>query len=102
LILAAVFWFMSLDELGSLHERISEPVRALISGTGALLYAWVVAWGAVIVVLAVVNFRWLLALAPATRSRFLMAGLFYVAGAAGFEMLEGILHADGRHPPARL
>jgi hypothetical protein len=90
--LAALFCFMSVDELGSLHERISEPVRALISGSGVLLYAWVVVWGAVLLVLAVVNFRWLLTLAPATRTRFLVAGLLYVLGAGGFEMLEGLFY----------
>jgi hypothetical protein len=89
---AGLFCFMSLDELGSLHERISEPVRELISGSGALRYAWVLAWGAVLVVLLLTHVRWLAALAPATRTRFLLAGLLYVAGAAGFEMLEGAFY----------
>lgn len=93
--MAALFAVMSVDEACALHERISDPLRDLVGGTGALHYAWVLAWGAVGVLLLATHARWLLALPAATRRRFLVAGTVYVAGAMGFEMLESTLFTHG-------
>ena len=90
---AALFAFMSLDEMSGLHERVSEPLRRAVSGHGALYFAWVLAWGAVLLLVAATHLRWFLALPGATRARFAVAGVVYVTGAVGFEMLEGRMYS---------
>jgi hypothetical protein len=91
---AALFTFMSIDEIGAIHERISEPVRRLVDGHGVFFFAWILAWGALLLVVAATHLRWFVALPAATRVRFLVAGTIYVTGAIGFEMLEGRMYSD--------
>ena len=93
---AALFAFMSLDEMSGLHDRISEPLRRLVTGHGVFYFAWILAWGAVLLVVGVTHLRWFLALPTASRSRFVLAGVVYVTGAVGFEMVEG--HMYSRDP----
>lgn len=88
---AALFFFLSMDEMGELHERMSGPLRKLFGSEGVLLYAWVLGWGAALVVIAITHFRWLLALPAATRGRFLLAGVLFVTGAIGGELVESAI-----------
>lgn len=90
---AALFAFLSLDEISALHERVSEPLRRLVNGHGVFYFAWVLGWAAVLLVVAVTHLRWFLTLPRATRLRFVVAGALYVAGAVGFEMLEGRMYS---------
>lgn len=95
--LSALFGFLSLDEMASLHERISEPLRRLIGGTGVFRFAWIVAWGLLLVAVAVTHVRFLLSLPAPTRTRFVVAGLLFVTGAIGGEMVEGLLYSRLGH-----
>jgi hypothetical protein len=87
--LALVFLFLASDEILEIHERTIEPMRGLINATGLLYYAWVVPYGLAALLLAIIYLRFLLHLPARTRSLFISAGLLFVAGALGFEMLGG-------------
>lgn len=87
--IAAIFVLMSLDEMASIHEKLVQPCRNLLHAKGIFYYAWVVP--GVIFVVAFVGFtlHFLWRLSRQTRCRFILAGLVYVSGALGMEMLAG-------------
>lgn len=92
--LAAGFLYMSADETGQIHEMLDRLGHALpIRSSGALAWPWVVfgllAAGAV----AITYLRFLVHLSPATRRAFLTAGICFVAGAIGVEMLTAAVYA---------
>lgn len=87
--LAAIFLFLAVDEVVSLHERLIEPLRAALHTSGVLYFAWLIPYGIAGLLVGVAYARFLFRLPPATRNRMVVAGLVYVAGAAGLEMAGG-------------
>jgi len=90
LVLAIVFCFLSLDEFAGLHELMIKPIRDLSGASGAFFFAWIIPYGIAVLVLAM----WVIpAIWKLGRNFFLLfttAAFFYVGGAIGIEMLEGI------------
>lgn len=89
--LAVIFVLLSLDEAIALHERAIEPVRDLIGGGGALYFAWVVPAMVLLVVFAAVYLPFWYRLPEPTRTGFAVAGVVYVGGALGMEMVGAYL-----------
>lgn len=88
-LLAIVFLGLSMDEIAMLHELPIEPLRRALSAKGLLYYTWVIP-GAIFAGAVAVIFRgFLWQLPPATRRAFLVAGITFLAGALGVEMLSG-------------
>lgn len=87
-ILAGIFLFLSIDEGSSIHEILS-----VITGTalgiyeGIFYYAWVIPVFILIIILAFLFFKFWQNLYASTRWLFFGAGLLYVGGALGMEML---------------
>ncbi|MEY8198009.1 MAG: hypothetical protein RPS47_02080, partial [Colwellia sp.] len=48
--LSAIFIFLSIDEISSIHENLIEPVRASLNTSGLLYYAWVIPYGCALLV----------------------------------------------------
>ncbi|MVA75446.1 hypothetical protein GC722_05300 [Auraticoccus sp. F435] len=95
-LLAAVFAFLSVDEVVGLHERLTAPVRDALGLGGALYYAWVVVAVPLVVVLLLVLLPFLLALPRRTLATFVAAGAVFVLGAVGLEMSGAALsQAEG-------
>jgi len=44
-ILAAIFLFFSIDEISSIHESLTAPVREIFNTSGLLFFAWVIPYG---------------------------------------------------------
>ena len=86
-ILALVFVYLSLDEALSFHERLNRPVRELLDTGGALYYAWVIPYALFAMGLLAFSVRPLRALPFATRRRLVVAGILFVCGAMGMELL---------------
>src|SRR4051812_21411756 len=91
LALAAVFAFLSIDELCELHERLIEPMRRLLKPTGALSFAWVIPYSGLVLVVGAFFIRFWWRLAPRYRLLFAVAGVFYAGGAIGMEMVGSYL-----------
>ena len=91
LALAAVFVYLGVDELCELHERAIEPMRRLLKPTGALSFAWVVPYSALALIVGASFIRFWWRLAPRYRLLFAVAGVFYVTGAIGMEMVGSYL-----------
>ena len=87
--LALVFALLAADELVSLHERITEPLRGTLHTTGLLYFAWILPYGTATLVLGLVYFRFLLRLPSSLRNRMVVAGVIYIGGAVGIEAVEG-------------
>ena len=90
-ILALGFLFMAVDEVASLHEKLVPPLRRLLGGgrLGIFYFTWVIPGMAVVVVVAVLYVRFLLRLPPNTRATFLVAGMLFIGGVLGLELVGG-------------
>lgn len=88
-ILAALFVFLAYDELFSIHERLTEPIRQTLHTTGVLYYAWVIAYALPLFALT----AWFLPtwrrLDAMVRAWLMAAATIYVLGAVVIEMFAG-------------
>jgi hypothetical protein len=97
LLLSAIFFYISFDEVTSVHEEVGPILGDALGVTGAVLSGWVVPASICIVVLGLVYVRFLLRLPPRSRLLFLIAGSVYVAGALGLEFVgNAYVGANGR------
>lgn len=90
-LLSIGFVFIGYDEAFSVHERLVEPVRRIL-GTGNLgvfYYAWVVPAIALVFILFLVFFKFLIQLPAPTRKRFILAAAIYLGGCIGMELIGG-------------
>lgn len=89
--LAAIFLCLSIDEAASIHEMANPLARVFLSRIGVsigyLHFSWVILGILVVPILGLTYFRFLRALPPATARLFVAAGMLYVGGAVGVEML---------------
>lgn len=86
-LLAAVFAYLSIDELAMLHERADDPLHHLFNTSGALLWAWVLLAAPLVVVFGLAYLPFLRSLPSPTRNGLLLAGAVYVGGAIAMEMV---------------
>lgn len=91
LFLAAVFFYLAVDEAGSIHELLGPPVRAAFGGNmrGIFHFAWVIPGLLAVAVLALGYVKFFLHLPRRTRTAFFAAAALYLAGAIGLEMVGG-------------
>jgi hypothetical protein len=87
--LAAMFLFVSMDELMGFHERLITPIRSRFGTSGLLYYAWVIPYGLAIMVVGAIYVRFLLRLPRRSAVLFVLAGGMFVTGAIGMEMVGG-------------
>lgn len=86
-VLACVFLYLSLDEALSFHERLNRPVRDFLDTSGAFYYAWVIPYALFALGLLIFSLRPLRELPVATRQRLMLAGVLFVCGALGMEIV---------------
>jgi hypothetical protein len=89
--LAAVFGYLSLDEMASLHEKFSDHLREALSSSGPLLHPWVIPATAAVAAGTMVFLPVLRILHRRTSGWFTIGGLLYFGGAIGFEVVEGMI-----------
>ena len=88
--LAAIFGFLAIDELSALHERWTGPMRGAFGAEGLLYFAWVIPYAVILLVIGVLLLRFLLRLDRKIARGFVVAGVVYISGAVGMEMLGGL------------
>lgn len=92
-LLAAIFFYLSVDEAAGLHELLNYPMSLVTETSGLLYYGWVLPVLVAVFVFAVAYLRFLFDLPQTVRMLFAVAGVLYVGGALGMEMVGG-LYAD--------
>jgi len=90
--LAAIFFLLSLDEGVAIHERIAFPIERIFQLQGIFYYGWVIPGLLFVATVGFIYLRFLRHLPTRTRRGFILAGVVYVGGALGMEMLEGAYH----------
>jgi hypothetical protein len=98
LLLAVLFVLLSLDETVSLHETVGSVLEKY-SGhrTGFLRFAWVVPGTAFCAVVGGLFIPFVRGLAPGIRGQVIAAGMIYVSGAVGMEMIGGAVYSRMGH-----
>ena len=89
--LGIIFVFLAVDEAAELHGLLSPPIRRLTHSSNALLFAWVVPYAVLTLLFVVTYLRFFWALPGRLRTWLGVAGVIYVTGALGFEMLAGAI-----------
>ncbi|MBL4898786.1 MAG: hypothetical protein COA42_22090 [Alteromonadaceae bacterium] len=87
--LSFIFMFLSVDEISSIHERFTGPVKETLGVSGFLYYAWVIPYGLALVVFIMAYSKFLFKLPRRTMIMFLISGATFVSGAVGLELLGG-------------
>jgi hypothetical protein len=87
-LLALVVLAMAFDEAASAHELLTKPLRAALGAHGGFLhFTWVVP-GAVVVLAFALAYQGFFRRLPApVRTRVFIAGVLYLGGALGMEMI---------------
>jgi hypothetical protein len=96
-VLAAGFLFLAYDEAFQVHEKMGEPVRAVLGGSdpeggktlGLLYFSWVVPGLIGVCVVALCFMKFMCRLPVATRRRMLCAAALFLGGCLGMELLNG-------------
>lgn len=94
-ILAAVFVFLSADESMQIHERLSIVVNSFGTFTGILSFSWVVAMTPIVALIGLLYVPFLRRLPSPAGRRLVVAGIVFVLGAIGCEMIGGWLVSQG-------
>ncbi len=91
--LAILFLFLGFDEGTAIHEEIGTFLEDYMDARGALYFLWVVPYGLATVVIGLAYLKFVWALPTRTRLHFIMAGVIFLTGVLGIEML-GAREAD--------
>lgn len=93
--MSGVFAFLAADETLALHEKLNDPLRAALHTSGGVLhYAWVIPYLILAAGFAAVYLPFLLRLPARTRNRFVLAGIVFVFGAVGCELIGNWIMKD--------
>ncbi len=87
--LSAIFGILSMDEIVGLHELAVGPLRNAFRLTGVFYFAWVIPGAIFVAIFSVVFMRFLFHLPRRCRLRIAIAGIVYVGGALGVELIGG-------------
>ncbi len=92
-LLGALFFLVGFDEAARLHEKLNEPVRAALGGSGMAHFPWVIPAGGLVAVLALLYLPLLRGLPAPIGPLFVLSAALFVGGALGVEML-GAAYAE--------
>lgn len=88
------FFFMSCDEFMLLHEKLMRPINQLLhpGRFGQIFtFSWIIPGIALVLVLAFIYIKFILALPSNTRWTFFIAAIIYLVGVIGMEMVAGYI-----------
>ena len=88
-LLSALFFLMSLDEVARFHEALSGFLESRWVTSGYFHYPWVILAIIFVLILGLVYYKFWLDLPKSTKWLFLTAGVLYIGGAVGLELISG-------------
>ena len=87
--LAIIFLFLAVDDGAAIHENIIRPLRNALNTSGVLYFAWVIPYGIFVIAIGIIYLRFLFSLPVRFRNLIIFAGILFVGGALGFELIGG-------------
>ena len=91
--LGVIFLVLAMDEFGSLHEFMIQPLRRVMDrasfDSDYFYFAWFIPYIILLLFLGLVFLKFLFKLPSLTRFLFLLGGFVFVSGALGMEMIGG-------------
>ncbi|MEJ2552191.1 MAG: hypothetical protein P8Z42_03185 [Anaerolineales bacterium] len=87
--LGILFLYMAIDEMVRIHEKLGGPLREVYDPEGLYDMVWLIPYGILVLLVGVVYLRFVLRLPRETKVLFIVSGLVYLTGVAGFEYLGG-------------
>jgi len=87
--LAAIFIYLSIDELVSIHELLILPLRIATDAKGIFYFSWLIAFIPIVIIIGASYIHFLLHLNNKTRNLFIISAAFFLGGAIGMEMVGG-------------
>ncbi len=94
-LIGALIFFIALDEFASIHERIGGSLSYYMETDGVFHHAWLVPYLVGVVLFAPIALKWLSSLSWRLRMRICSAGMLYIGGAVGMEMVAGLIETNG-------
>ncbi|GAA2720456.1 hypothetical protein [Cellulomonas aerilata] len=94
-LLAGLFVYLSVDEATALHEQTIYPLRTALDLGGALFFSWVVLFVPLAAVVAALCLRWVRGLPRVAGRLVVLAGVLYLGGAVGMEMVGSWMFTQG-------
>jgi hypothetical protein len=98
--LAAVFAFLSMDEIVGLHEHAGRLAEILIPPEDLPYYDWTVPYALLVMVIAGALLPWFVRLERRSQVLFVLSGCLFIGGALGMETISGFYY--GSLDPDRL
>jgi len=87
LILAVIFLYLSIDEGAAIHELLTKPLRHIFNLSSTFYFTWIIVGFVAVVVFGIFYIKFFLSLPSKTRYIFLLAGIIYIGGALGVEVI---------------
>ena len=87
--LSLIFLYLSVDEAASIHELAIDPLRQALNLGGIFYFAWVIPGAILVGIFVLAYLKFLMSLPAKTRNLFIIAGLTFVGGALGIELVGG-------------
>ncbi|MCK0165938.1 hypothetical protein MWU52_00085 [Jannaschia sp. S6380] len=85
--IAVISVFLSLDEAALFHERFGSTLGGLVGAERVLFYNWIFYGLAMVALVALIYLPFLLRIDRGTALRMILAGIVFVSGSLGLEML---------------
>ena len=93
LLLTVGFFNLSLDEMTVIHEKLANLTTSLKTIWPVFTHRWVIIGVPIVIIVGITFLPFLLRLPRKTAVRLLSAGMIYVGGALGLELLNGAVKA---------
>lgn len=88
--LAIIFAFLGIDEATKIHETLGSAITPMVDATGVLYFPWIVPYSIGFAIISLFFIPWFIKLPSSAMIGFSIAGIVFLSGAMGFEMLSAI------------
>lgn len=92
--LSILFTLLSIDEMSSIHELLINPLRNQFTLGGVFHFSWVIIYIPLVLLLALFLFRFYFSLEGYMKTGLFIAGVLYIGGAIGVEMVGGVVASN--------
>jgi len=93
-LVALILLLLAVDEFASIHERVDSAIRYYLGEDNLPYVVWPIPYVAGVLIVGSVLGRWFFALPRSLALGFALAGVIYLSGAVGIELIAGTYIAE--------